>query len=128
MRGEAHGVEAGLVFCDTRGGFLRQSNFYRGSFVPALQRAGLASKGVRPYDRRHSSATLLLLAGVNVKVVSQQLGHESIEITLKRYADCLPAMHEAAAQAVDRLFGGSPTVVPQKGVQESGCMTQTEQG
>ena len=50
------------MFCDTQGGFLRQSNFLRGSFTAALARAGLAGKGIRPYDMRHSSATLLLLA------------------------------------------------------------------
>jgi hypothetical protein len=66
------------------------------------------------YDLRHASATLLLLQGVNVKVVSQRLRHESIEITLKHYVQCLPAMQEAAATAVDRLFGDCPTVVPQE--------------
>lgn len=48
-----------------------------------------------------------------MKVVSQRLGHESVEITLKHYAHCLPAMQEAAAAAVDRLFSVCPTVVPQ---------------
>jgi integrase len=74
--------------------------------------AGLAGKGIRPYDLRHTSATLLLLEGVNVKVVSQRLGHESIEITLKHYAHCLPAMQEAEAAAVDRLFGACPHGCP----------------
>jgi integrase len=121
MRAEGRDVETAPVFVDTQGGFLRRSNFLRNSFAPALKRAGLAGKGIRPYDLRHTSATLLLLAGVNVKVVSQRLGHESIEITLKHYAHCLPAMQEAAAAAVDRLFSEErptdkadcPTVVPQ---------------
>src|SRR5207249_2687026 len=117
MRAEGRDVETGVVFVDTQGGFLRRSNFLRNSFAQALKRAGLAGKGIRPYDLRHTSATLLLLEGVNVKVVSQRLGHESIEITLKHYAHCLPAMQEAAAAAADRLFGDCPTVVPQHGLE-----------
>jgi integrase len=113
MRQEGWDVEGGLIFCDSQGGYLRQSNVLRSSFAPALKLAGLAGKGIRPYDMRHTSATLLLLEGVNVKVVSQRLGHESIEITLKHYAHCLPTMQEAAAEAVGRLFGDCPTVVPQ---------------
>ena len=98
----------------------RRSNFLRNSFTPALRRAGLAGKGIRPYDLRHTSATLLLLTGVNVKVVSQRLGHESSELALKHYAHCLPAMQEAAAAAVDRLFGDRPTVAPQAAVASAG--------
>jgi integrase len=66
--------------------------------MPAVELAGLAGLGFKPYDRRHTSATLLVLAGVNVKVVSQRLGHESIEITLKHYAHVLPGMQERARQ------------------------------
>jgi integrase len=92
MRAKGWDVETGPVFVDTQGGFLRRSNFLRNSFAPALKRAGLAGKGIRPYDLRHTSATLLLMEGVNVKVISQRPGHESIEITRKHYAHCLPAL------------------------------------
>jgi integrase len=65
---------------------------------------------IRPYDVRHTSATLLLSRDVNIKVVSERLGHESIGITLKHYAHALPGMQETAAAAIDDLFGpiGTP--------------------
>jgi integrase len=95
MEEEGHAGEGHPVFCDTRGGYLRQSNLRRSSFLKILKRAKLPQ--VRPYDLRHTCATLLLLKGANVKLVSERLGHESVEITLKHYAHVLPTMQEHAA-------------------------------
>ncbi len=103
MRAECRDVERGLVFCDTHGGFLRKSNWQRSSFSPARRRAGLPH--FRPYHLRHTSATLLLSRDVNIRVVSDRLGHEDIATTLKFYAHALPDMQQRAADAVDELFG-----------------------
>jgi hypothetical protein len=46
----------------------------------------------------------LLASGVNIRVVSERLGHESIDITLKHYAHRLPCMQEKAVEAVESLF------------------------
>jgi len=55
-----------------------------------MRRAGLPR--IRFNDLRHTSASLLLMAGENIKVVSERLGHEDIEITLKTYSHVLPMM------------------------------------
>ncbi len=55
---------------------------------------------------RHTHATLLLKEGVNVKVVSERLGHANISITLDTYAHVLPSMQQQAADGIDAaLFG-----------------------
>lgn len=70
----------------------------------AVERKRLMS--VRLYDLRHSMATLALASGVNVKVVSERLGHGSIELTLTTYAHVLPGMQEAATDTIsDALYG-----------------------
>jgi site-specific recombinase XerD len=46
---------------------------------------------LRVHDLRHTAATLMLLAGVNVKVVSERLGHATIAITLQTYSHVLRA-------------------------------------
>jgi integrase len=107
MRAEGRDVETGPVFCDTKGGFIRQANFFRWSFKPALVRAGLPH--VKPYALRHTSATLLLLANVPLHVVSLRLGHEKIETTLKHYAHFLPCAQERVVAVVESLFGDCPT-------------------
>lgn len=57
------------------------------------------------HDLRHTCATLLLREGVNVKVVSEMLGHASITITLNIYAHVLPDMQDSAADAMEAALG-----------------------
>lgn len=59
----------------------------------------------RPYDLRHSCASLLLLAGESLKVVSERLGHASIVMTADVYAHVLPTMQRAAADKLQQMFG-----------------------
>ena len=47
----------------------------------------------------------MLSRGVNVKVVSEMLGHADISITLRIYAHVLPHMQHSAVQAMEALLG-----------------------
>jgi integrase len=49
---------------------------------------------------RHSYATAALAAGVQVKTLSQRLGHADVAVTLRIYAHVLPGDDEAAAAIV----------------------------
>lgn len=92
---------------DTEGKFLRKSNVHRRSFKPIFARAsdqGISLPEVRFHDLRHTCATLLLLADVNVKVVSERLGHASIELTLNTYSHVLPTMQKKAAEKMTGIF------------------------
>lgn len=63
------------------------------------------TKKLRLYDLRHSSATFLMQANVNPKVVSERLGHSTITLTLDVYSHVLPNMQEeATAQLEDMIF------------------------
>lgn len=58
------------------------------------------------HDLRHTHATIMLEQGVHTKVVSERLGHSSIEITLDTYSHILPGLQEAAAEKFgDEIFG-----------------------
>jgi integrase len=114
------------VFCDTEGGWLRKSNVLRRSFRPILARAKLPP--IRPYDLRHSGATLLLLAGEDSKIVSERLGHSSTRLTQDTYQHVLPGMQERAAAKLDAILTngyklateeGKQTQMPGKGDAES---------
>lgn len=53
-------------------------------------RACLKALGIRhrpAYNTRHTYATMLLMAGVNPFLVSKQLGHSSLQMTLAAYAN-----------------------------------------
>lgn len=61
---------------------------------------------IRLHDLRHTWATLALSAGVDVKIVSERLGHSSAKITLDIYQHVTPTMQSNAAETVARLIFG----------------------
>ena len=103
MLAEGHYRADGPVFCSPDGGFLRRSNVLRRSFQPILKRAGLPI--IRPYDLRHTAATLLLLANESPKVVSERLGHSTTTLTMDTYSHVLPGMQERAADKLQAVIG-----------------------
>jgi integrase len=95
-----------LVFATADGGPLHIRNLTNRHFKPILERAKLA-KTFRLYDLRHSCATLLLLANEHPKVVSERLGHASINLTLDTYSHVLPSMQQAATEKLESLLWGT---------------------
>ncbi len=76
------------------------------AFATIADSVGLGD--VRLHDLRHGFATALLRAGVNVKVVSEALGHSRTAFTLDVYAHVLPGMGETVATAIEAaLAAGS---------------------
>lgn len=56
---------------------------------------------------RHTHATLLLLAEVHPKVVSERLGHSSITITLDLYSHVLPDMQQEAVEKLSLVMNNA---------------------
>lgn len=56
------------------------------------------------HDLRHTHATILLMHGENIKVISDRLGHQSVKITLDTYSHVLPSMEEHTALLLENLF------------------------
>ncbi len=95
--------DEGFVFTGPAGAPLNPTTVSR-SFVRLVEGLGLPRLTV--HGLRHTWATVALGSGVPAKVASEVLGHSSIAITLDTYSHALPAMQEAATQAVaDRIFG-----------------------
>lgn len=108
----------GLVFATEFGKPLDDTNISSRNFRKIMGRAGLGvwegegkrrnfRASFRMYDLRHTCATLMLLAGVNPKVVSERLGHASITLTLDTYSHVLPSMQEEAAAKLEAMFGAA---------------------
>jgi integrase len=88
-----------LVFGDANGHH-RQPEHLSRTWNQTVSRAigdGLDLPPARLHDLRHCHATILLLAGVPVHVVSQRLGHASAVVTMTVYAHVLPGSQREAA-------------------------------
>jgi integrase len=90
------------VFCDLKGGTIRQANIRTRNFRRILVAANLPHMPI--HDLRHTSATLLLGQGVHPKIVQERLGHSQISMTLDTYSHVLPSMQKAAAATLDELL------------------------
>jgi len=58
---------------------------------------------IRFHDIRHTHATLLLLQGVDIKTISERLGHSNIGITMNTYTDVLKELDVSASQKIDEI-------------------------
>ena len=62
---------------------------------------------VTPHRLRHSNATMQILAGVPLIVVSDRLGHAPIAISVDTYAHVAREADRAAATRIAELLGES---------------------
>ncbi len=63
------------------------------------RRTDAAWSGLQPiglHEARHTYASLMIAAGVNIKTISEWMGHSSVNITLDRYGHLLPGSAAAA--------------------------------
>lgn len=84
-----------FVFADERGEPLQGTVVYKYHWRPTLTRLGLPP--IRLHDCRHSAATMQLEAGIDMKVVQENLGHASIAITADVYSHVMDRLRREAA-------------------------------
>lgn len=94
------------VFLNTRGDYIdhRAAWHVWDRAVAKAQDAGL-TKRPRIHDLRHSNASWLLQAGLEMFKLQKHLGHKSITTTVDRYSHLLPQAHADTALAMERAFG-----------------------
>ncbi len=78
-------------------------NLGRRYFKPIAEKLNL-DENLSLYCLRHTSISLLLLAGVNVKVISERAGHNSVAFTMDTYAHVLPGMGEDATEKLTEVL------------------------
>ncbi|MEG0259641.1 MAG: site-specific integrase [Lysinibacillus sp.] len=59
---------------------------------------------IRFHDLRHTSATLLINAGVHAKVIQERLGHSTITTTMNTYGHLLLEADQTASEHFGKLF------------------------
>jgi integrase len=93
-----------LVFPSHRGGHLPIEEYRRAS-DKACNAVGIT--GLVPHGLRHTTASLAISAGANVKVVQRHLGHATAAMTLDRYghllSDDLAGVADALGKAIESV-------------------------
>ncbi|WP_063344627.1 tyrosine-type recombinase/integrase [Vibrio jasicida] len=73
-----------FVFCNPKSGKnWGKSNSYYEALKPYFERAGIEFRGIQP--TRHTYATESINSGVEIRAVSEQMGHSNTVTTLKHY-------------------------------------------
>ncbi|MFE5910685.1 tyrosine-type recombinase/integrase [Streptomyces wedmorensis] len=93
-------VNTGLVFTQEDGSWL-----HPGKVTDLFERLVAASglPPIRLHDLRHGAATLMLAADIDIKIVSDTLGHSDTRITRDIYQSVLPYVGKSAAEATAKL-------------------------
>lgn len=90
--------------CLAGGAPIRPSSASR-AFTQMRKEIGLPA-GTTFHTLRHTHATWLLYNGVDIRTVSERLGHAKVSTTLELYAHVLPGRDDAAAEAFGEVLGG----------------------
>ncbi|MGP9767240.1 tyrosine-type recombinase/integrase [Halomonas sp. AOP13-D3-9] len=100
------------VFCNQLGQPLDHNNVTKRVWYPLLKSLGLTKR--RPYQTRHTAATLFLASGENPEWVARMLGHSSTEMLFKVYSRYVPNATRMDGSAFERLLGNTTPTKPQK--------------
>ena len=68
---------------------------------------GCKAAGIEPirlHDLRHSHAALLIHLGTPILMVSERLGHEDVETTLRTYGHLYPSATSDAVKKLNELM------------------------
>lgn len=95
-----------LVLTNAFGTFVHPDNF-RCRHWAAMCKAADLPKGCTLHSLRHTAATLMLQAGVDIKTCAQRLGHANATMLLKVYAHVLSENDAKAADTPARLITNS---------------------
>lgn len=90
------------VFCNRAGEPLDNKNFSDRVWYPLLRHLGLPPR--RPYQMRHTAATLWLASGEAPEWIARQLGHASTEMLFRVYSRYVPNLTRRDGSAIDRLL------------------------
>jgi integrase len=95
------------VFASSTGTPLDARNMLREVFEPAMRAAGLPR--IRFHDLRHSYASVLIAQGAHPKVISDQLGHASVQITMDRYSHLFDGSYSDVNDELERAWEDTET-------------------
>lgn len=90
------------VFCNSTGGPIDTKNFQCRIWNPVLESLGLMIR--RPYQTRHTAATLWLSSGENPEWIARQMGHSSTQMLFTIYSRWVPNLTRRDGSAFEAML------------------------
>jgi integrase len=90
------------VFCNRAGKPLRHNDVTKKVWYPMLRRLDLNKR--RPYQTRHTTATLWLAAGENPEWIARQMGHTTTEMLFRVYSRYVTNLTRKDGSAFESLL------------------------
>ncbi|RDI98951.1 DUF3596 domain-containing protein [Dyella solisilvae] len=106
------------VFSTRAGGPIDGHNFTNRIWYPLLRYLQLEMR--RPYQTRHTAATLMLAAGENPEWIAHTLGHSNTDMLFRVYSRFVPNLTRQDGQAFAGLLNSR--LAPAKGAQKPGAL------
>lgn len=104
LQGIVRRIDSPYVFIDGDG---KRFKDVKRSFPSACKKAGI--KDFRFHDLRHTFASHLIMAGIDITTVKELLGHKTLTMTL-RYAHLAPAHKVKAVEVLQEAMSGKSTI------------------
>lgn len=98
----ATGAMSEYVFCNLQGLPIEHNNVTKRVWYPLLGALGLERR--RPYQTRHTAATLWLAAGEAPEWIARQMGHANTEMLFKVYSRYVPNLTRRDGSAFEQLL------------------------
>jgi integrase len=96
------GQHSRFVFCNREGGPLHHANVTKRVWYPLLRYLGLKKR--RPYQTRHTAATLWLASGENPEWIARQMGHTTTDMLFRVYSRYVPNLTRRDGDAFEQLL------------------------
>ncbi len=91
-----------FVFCNREGKPLRHNNVTLRIWKPLLNYLKIRQR--RPYQTRHTAATLWLAAGESPEWIARQMGHTTTEMLFRVYSRYVPNLTRQDGTAMEKLL------------------------
>ena len=102
QRKNTQGIESEYIFCAANGLPFNRHNFANRTWHPLLEK--LEIKRRRPYQTRHTAATLWLASGENPEWIARQMGHTSTRMLFTTYSRYVPNLTRKDGSAFEQLL------------------------
>ncbi|OLQ88351.1 integrase [Vibrio panuliri] len=94
--------EGEFVFCNSKGNPFDKRNIRERIWKPALVQLGMSYR--RPYETRHTAATLWLAAGESPEWIAKQMGHTTTKMLFEVYSRFIPNLTRQDGSAFEKLL------------------------